>query len=72
MAITAAMVIKIVRMSRHWKAELVAYGTRIQTSPRFMDILPLKPDHSSVCPVCPGSFQHPVLTSKFRNYQTVH
>jgi hypothetical protein len=32
-----------------------------------MDLLTLKPDHSSVCPVCPESFQHPILTLKFRN-----
>jgi hypothetical protein len=29
----------------------VAYGIHIQTSPRFMDLLPLKPNHPSVCPV---------------------
>jgi hypothetical protein len=72
MTITAAVVTKIVCMSRRWKDDLVVYEIRIQTSPRFMDILPLKPDHSSVCPVCLGSFQHPVLNSKFHNYQTVY
>jgi hypothetical protein len=60
MAVTAAVVIEIVRMSRSWKADLLAYGIQIQTSPKFMDLLPLQPDHPSVCPVCPGSFQHPV------------
>jgi hypothetical protein len=72
MVVTAAVVTKIVRMSRRWKADLVAYGIRIQTSPRFMDFLHLKPDHSSVCPVYPGSSQHPILTSNFHNYETVH
>jgi hypothetical protein len=70
MAVTATVVTEIVRMSRHWKADLVAYGIRIQTSPIFMDLLPLKPDHPLVCPVCSGSFQHPILTLKFRSYQT--
>jgi hypothetical protein len=64
MVVTAAVVTKNVHMSRRWKAELVAYGIRIQPSPRFMYLLPLKPDHSSVCPVCPEGLQHPVLTSK--------
>jgi hypothetical protein len=72
MAVTAAVVTKIVRMSRRWKAGLVAYGIGIQTSPRFMYLLPLTPDRSSVCLVCPESVQHPALRSKSRNYQTVH
>jgi hypothetical protein len=38
----------------------------------FVYLMPLKPDRSSVCTVCPESFQHLILTSKFRNYQTVH
>jgi hypothetical protein len=67
MAVTPAMVTEIVRMSRCWKDDLVAYGIHIQTSLIFMDLLTLKPDHSSVCPVCPESFQHPILTLKFRN-----
>jgi hypothetical protein len=49
MAVTAAAVTKNVCMSRHWKFELVAYGIRIQPSPWFMYLLPLKPDHSSLC-----------------------
>jgi hypothetical protein len=51
MVVTAAVVTKNVHMSRRWKAELVAYGIHIQPSPRFMYLVPLKPDHSSVCPV---------------------
>jgi hypothetical protein len=54
------------------KTNLVAYGIHIQTLSRFMYLLPLQPDHSSVCSVCPESFQHLVMTSKFCNYQTVH
>jgi hypothetical protein len=42
-------------MSRRWKAELVAYGSRKQHLPRFTLSVPLKPDHSSVCPFCPES-----------------
>jgi hypothetical protein len=72
MAVTTVVVTETVHMSKRWKADLVAYGIRIQTSPRFMDLLPLKPNHSSICLVCPGSYQHPVLTSKFHSYQTVH
>jgi hypothetical protein len=72
MAVTTVVVTENVHMSRRLKAELVDYGIRIQTSPRFMYLLPLKPDHSSVCPVYPESLQHPVLISKFRNYQIVH
>jgi hypothetical protein len=72
MAVTAAVVTKNVHTTRRWKAELVAYGIHIQPSPSFMYLLPLKPDHLSVCPVCPESLQHPVLTSKSRNYQNVH
>jgi hypothetical protein len=45
MAVTAAVVTENVRMSRCWKAELVTYGIRIQTLPRFMYFLPLKPHH---------------------------
>jgi hypothetical protein len=72
MAVAAVVVTKIVRMSRRWKADLVSYKIYIQTSSRFMYHVPLQPDHSSVCPNCPESFHHPDLTSKFRNYQTVH
>jgi hypothetical protein len=72
MVVTADAVTKNVCMSRRWKAELVANGIRIQPSPRFMYLLPLKLDHSSLCPVCPESLQHTVLTSKFHSYQTVH
>jgi hypothetical protein len=70
--VTAAVVTKNVHMSRHWKAESVAYGICKQLSPKFMHILPLKPDHSLVCPVCPESFQHLILISKSHSYQTVH
>jgi hypothetical protein len=72
MAITAAMVTGNVCMSRCWKAESVAYGIRKQHLPRFTHLLPLKPDHALVCPVCSESLQHPVLTSKSCNFQTVH
>jgi hypothetical protein len=72
MAVTTAVVTEIVRMSRRWKSDLVAYRIRIQTSPRFLNLLPLKSDHLSVYLVCPGCFQHPILTSKFCNYQTMH
>jgi hypothetical protein len=72
MALIAAMVTEIMRMSRCWKADLVAYGICIQTSPRFMYLLPLTPDRWLVCPVYPESVQHPVLTSKSHNYKTVH
>jgi hypothetical protein len=72
MAVTAAVVTKNVRMSRRWKAESVAYGICKQSSPKFVHLLPLKPDRSPVCPVCPESFQHLVLTSKSHSYQTVH
>jgi hypothetical protein len=63
MAVTAAVVTEIVHMSRRWKDNLVAYGICMQTLVIFMDLMPLKPDHPLVCPVCPGSFQHPVLNS---------
>jgi hypothetical protein len=72
MVVTAATVIKNVRTSRRWKAELVAYKICIQPLPRFMYLLPLKPDHSLLCPVCPKSLQHPLLISKSHSYQTVH
>jgi hypothetical protein len=71
-AVTAAVVTKNVTMIRRWKAELVTYGICLQPSPRFTYLLPLKPDHSSVCSVCPESVQHLVLTSKSRSFQTVH
>jgi hypothetical protein len=70
--ITAVVVAKNVCMSRRWKAELLSYGICIQPSPRFMNILPVRPDHSSVCPVYPESVQHLVLTSKSHSFQTVH
>jgi hypothetical protein len=72
MAVTTAVVTENVSMSRCWKTGLVAYGVRIQTLPRFMYLLPLTPDGSLVCLVCPESVQHPVPMSKSRNYQTVH
>jgi hypothetical protein len=49
-AITTAVVIENVRVSRRWKAELVDYGIQKQPVPCFMHLLPLKPDRSSVCP----------------------
>jgi hypothetical protein len=36
-------------MSRYWKAESGAYGIRNQPSPKFLHLLPLKPDRSPVC-----------------------
>jgi hypothetical protein len=61
MVVTSAVLIENVHMSRHWKVELVAYRICKQPSPSFMHLLPLKPDHSPVCPVCPESFQQLVL-----------
>jgi hypothetical protein len=71
-AVTAVVVAENVRMSRRWKAELVVYGICKQPSPRFVHLLPLKPDCSLVCLVCPESFQHLILTSKSHSYQTMH
>jgi hypothetical protein len=71
-AVTTAVVTKNVCMSRCWKDELVAYGICKQPLPCFTHLLTLKPDHSLVCPVCPESFQHLVLTSKSHSYQTVY
>jgi hypothetical protein len=59
MAIATAEVTKKVRMSRNWKAELVAYRICKQPSPRVVHILPLKLDRSPVCPICPESFSAP-------------
>jgi hypothetical protein len=72
MAVITAVVTKNVRMSRCWKAESVVYGICKEPSPSFAHLLPLKPDYPPVCPVCPESFQHLILTSKSRSYQTVH
>jgi hypothetical protein len=72
MAVTAVVVTENVCMSRHWKAELVAYGICNQLSPSFVHLLPLKPDHSPVYLVYPESFQHLILTSKSHSFQTVH
>jgi hypothetical protein len=66
------VVTKNLRMSKHWKAELVPYGIHKQPSPRITHLTLLKPDHSSVCLICPDSIQHLVLTSKSHNYQIVH
>jgi hypothetical protein len=55
MAVTIVAVTKNVCMSKCWKAELLAYGIRKQPSPRITHLMPVKPDHSSVCPVCPES-----------------
>jgi hypothetical protein len=71
-AVTTAVVTKNVCVSRHWKAESVAYRICKQLSSCFVHLQPLKPDCSPVCKVCPESFQHPVLTSKSHSYQTVH
>jgi hypothetical protein len=68
-AVTAVVVTKNVCMSRRWKAELVTYRICTEPLPRFMHFLPLKPDRA---PVCPESLQHPILISKFCNFQTVH
>jgi hypothetical protein len=68
-AVTAAMVTKNVCMSRRWKAELVAYGICLQPSPRFTNLLHLKPDR---LPVSLENVQYLVLASKLRRYQTVH
>jgi hypothetical protein len=64
MAVTTVVITENVRMSRHWKAESGVYGICNQASPKFVHLLPLKPDRSPVCPVCPKSFLHLVLTSK--------
>jgi hypothetical protein len=72
MAVTAAVDTENEHMSRRWKAELVPYGICKQPLPSFMHLLPLNPDRLPVCPVCPESFQHLVLTSKSHSYQTVH
>jgi hypothetical protein len=72
MAITVAVVTKNMCISRCWKAELVAYGSRKQPSSRIMLSVPLKPDHSSVCPVRLDGVQHLVLTPKSLSYQTVY
>ncbi len=44
-AVTAAVVTKNVRVSRRWKAESVDYWICKQPSPKFVHLLPLKPDH---------------------------
>jgi hypothetical protein len=68
-AVTTAVVTENVCVSRHWKTESVAYGICKQLSSSFMNLRPLKLDRSPVCTVCPESFQHLVLTSKFHSYQ---
>jgi hypothetical protein len=70
--VTAAVVTKNMHMSRRWKAELMIYGICKQTLPWSAHLPPLKPDCSPVYPICPESFQHLILTSKSRTYQTVH
>jgi hypothetical protein len=59
MAVTAAVVIRNVRVSRRWKAGSEAYGICKQPLQKFVHLLPLKPDRSSVCTVCPESFSAP-------------
>jgi hypothetical protein len=58
-AVTAAVVTGNVHVSRRWKAESVAYVICKQPSPKFMHLLPLNPDRSPVCTVCPESFSAP-------------
>jgi hypothetical protein len=72
MAVTGVVITENVRVSRHWKSELVAYGICKQPSPKFVHLQPLKPDRSPVCTVCKESFQHLILTSKSHSYQIVH
>jgi hypothetical protein len=72
MAVTAAVVIKNVCVSRRWKAESVAYGIYKHPSPKFVHLMLVKPDRSLVYTVCPESFQHLILTAKSHSYQTVH
>jgi hypothetical protein len=71
-AVTAVVVTKNVRVSRRWKAELVAYRICTHPLPKFMHLLHLKPDRSPVCIVYPESFHHLILTAKSHSYQTVH
>jgi hypothetical protein len=66
MVVTVVVVTKNVHMSRRWKSELVACRIRKQPSPRSMHLLTFKPDRSAVCPICPESVQHLVLTSQSR------
>jgi hypothetical protein len=61
MAVTAVVVTKNVCMSMCWKAESVTYGICNQPSPKFVHLLPLKPDRLPVCQVRPESFQHLIL-----------
>jgi hypothetical protein len=69
--VTAVVVTKNVCVSRCWKAESVTYGICKQLSSGFVHLRLLKPDCSPVCTVCPESFQHLILTSKYPSYQTV-
>jgi hypothetical protein len=55
MVVTIALINENVCMSRCWKDELVAYRIYKQPSPRITHLMPLKSDHSFVCPVCSGS-----------------
>jgi hypothetical protein len=59
--VTTAVVTKNMRVSRRWKAEPVAYGICKQPLPKFVHLLPLKPNRSPVCSVYPESFSahHP-------------
>jgi hypothetical protein len=57
--VTADVVTRNVRVSRCWKAESVAYGICKHPLPKFVHLLPLKPDRSPVCTVCPESFSAP-------------
>jgi hypothetical protein len=56
MGVTAAVATENVCMSSRWKDELVFYGICKQPLPRFVSLLPLKPNRSPICPACPESF----------------
>jgi hypothetical protein len=70
--VTIATITENVHMSMSWKGELVAYGSRKQPLPRITHLMPLKPNHSSICLVCPDSVWHLVLNSESCSYQTMH
>jgi hypothetical protein len=56
MAVTTAVVIGNVCMSRRWKAEQVSYGIRNHLSPRFTLLMPLNLRNSFTYLVCPEQF----------------
>jgi hypothetical protein len=57
--VIVAVVTENVRVSRRWKAESVAYGICKKSLPKFMNLLPLKPDRSKVCTVYPEKLSEP-------------